>query len=197
MVTKDLKKIWAALQFCWFIDHPKLQDKFHFCIEYATEGWHWVWKLFCRFTAQPLVKTVFEQGFATCFAYGQTGSGKTHTMGGDFNGKVQVGSSSSFVCNFLMLLSKYFSSGFWGHFLNWPWKIKRSRRLLSEGISWRRRKLLQDCSRGIYALTARDVFKYLNGKEYKRDGLSVSCSFFELYGDKVGSSSSNCLLFCL
>lgn len=26
---------------------------------------------------------------ATCFAYGQTGSGKTHTMGGDFNGKVQ------------------------------------------------------------------------------------------------------------
>jgi len=26
---------------------------------------------------------------ATCFAYGQTGSGKTHTMGGEFNGKVQ------------------------------------------------------------------------------------------------------------
>ena len=46
--------------------------------------------LICRFTAQPLVKTVFEQGFATCFAYGQTGSGKTHTMGGDFNGKNQV-----------------------------------------------------------------------------------------------------------
>lgn len=43
-----------------------------------------------RFTAQPLVKTIFNQGFATCFAYGQTGSGKTHTMGGDFEGKVQV-----------------------------------------------------------------------------------------------------------
>lgn len=42
-----------------------------------------------RFTAQPLVKTIFEGGFATCFAYGQTGSGKTHTMGGDFSGKVQ------------------------------------------------------------------------------------------------------------
>lgn len=42
-----------------------------------------------RFTAQPLVKTVFEGGMATCFAYGQTGSGKTHTMGGDFNGKTQ------------------------------------------------------------------------------------------------------------
>ncbi|CAH2267482.1 jg12905 [Pararge aegeria aegeria] len=26
---------------------------------------------------------------ATCFAYGQTGSGKTHTMGGDFQGKMQ------------------------------------------------------------------------------------------------------------
>jgi kinesin family protein 2/24 len=32
-----------------------------------------------RFTAQPLVKTIFQGGFATCFAYGQTGSGKTHT----------------------------------------------------------------------------------------------------------------------
>lgn len=36
-----------------------------------------------KYTAQPLVKTVFEGGFATCFAYGQTGSGKTYTMSGD------------------------------------------------------------------------------------------------------------------
>lgn len=36
-----------------------------------------------KYTAQPLLKTVFEGGFATCFAYGQTGSGKTHTMSGD------------------------------------------------------------------------------------------------------------------
>ncbi|XP_061098472.1 kinesin-like protein KIF2C isoform X1 [Conger conger] len=42
-----------------------------------------------RFTAKPLVQTVFEGGVATCFAYGQTGSGKTHTMGGDFSGKNQ------------------------------------------------------------------------------------------------------------
>ncbi|ALC48876.1 Klp10A [Drosophila busckii] len=42
-----------------------------------------------RYTAKPLVKTIFEGGMATCFAYGQTGSGKTHTMGGEFNGKVQ------------------------------------------------------------------------------------------------------------
>ncbi|KAJ3606065.1 hypothetical protein NHX12_028108 [Muraenolepis orangiensis] len=33
-----------------------------------------------RFTARPLVETIFERGMATCFAYGQTGSGKTHTM---------------------------------------------------------------------------------------------------------------------
>lgn len=42
-----------------------------------------------RFTAQPLVQTIFEGGMATCFAYGQTGSGKTHTMGGDFHGRTQ------------------------------------------------------------------------------------------------------------
>ncbi|XP_062509227.1 kinesin-like protein KIF2A [Corticium candelabrum] len=42
-----------------------------------------------RYTAQPLVETIFDRGMATCFAYGQTGSGKTHTMGGDFHGKDQ------------------------------------------------------------------------------------------------------------
>uniref|UniRef100_A0A672IFR7 Kinesin-like protein n=2 Tax=Salarias fasciatus TaxID=181472 RepID=A0A672IFR7_SALFA len=42
-----------------------------------------------RFTAKPLVQSIFEGGMATCFAYGQTGSGKTHTMGGDFHGRQQ------------------------------------------------------------------------------------------------------------
>jgi len=42
-----------------------------------------------KFTAQPIIRTIFDGGFATCFAYGQTGSGKTHTMGGDFTGKEQ------------------------------------------------------------------------------------------------------------
>ncbi|XP_031779768.1 kinesin-like protein Klp10A isoform X1 [Nasonia vitripennis] len=42
-----------------------------------------------KYTAKPLVATIFDGGMATCFAYGQTGSGKTHTMGGDFNGKTQ------------------------------------------------------------------------------------------------------------
>ncbi|OQR77637.1 kinesin protein KIF2A-like, partial [Tropilaelaps mercedesae] len=41
-------------------------------------------ELVYRYTAKPLIKTVFEGGMATCFAYGQTGSGKTHTMGGSF-----------------------------------------------------------------------------------------------------------------
>lgn len=34
--------------------------------------------LSARFTARPLVHTIFQGGKATCFAYGQTGSGKTH-----------------------------------------------------------------------------------------------------------------------
>lgn len=42
-------------------------------------------ELVYRYTAQPLVASIFEGGMATCFAYGQTGSGKTHTMGGDFS----------------------------------------------------------------------------------------------------------------
>lgn len=45
--------------------------------------------IFGRYSAKPLVQTIFEGGMATCFAYGQTGSGKTHTMGGDFQGKTQ------------------------------------------------------------------------------------------------------------
>jgi kinesin family protein 2/24 len=66
-----------------------------------------------RYTAKPLVQTIFEGGMATCFAYGQTGSGKTHTMGGDFQGKTQ------------------------------------------------------DCKRGIYAMAAKDVFKFLKSPKYK------------------------------
>lgn len=46
-------------------------------------------ELVYKYTAKPLVHTIFDGGMATCFAYGQTGSGKTHTMGGDFQGKTQ------------------------------------------------------------------------------------------------------------
>ncbi|XP_043952652.1 kinesin-like protein KIF2A [Gambusia affinis] len=84
-----------------------------------------------RFTAQPLVETIFDRGMATCFAYGQTGSGKTHTMGGDFSGKNQ------------------------------------------------------DCSKGIYALSARDVFLMLKKPVYKKLDLQVFATFFEIYSGKV------------
>ncbi|XP_035641778.1 kinesin-like protein KIF2A isoform X3 [Oncorhynchus keta] len=84
-----------------------------------------------RFTARPLVETIFEKGMATCFAYGQTGSGKTHTMGGDFSGKNQ------------------------------------------------------DCSKGIYALAARDVFVMLKKPCYRKLELQVYATFFEIYSGKV------------
>ncbi|TRY64977.1 hypothetical protein DNTS_024648 [Danionella cerebrum] len=84
-----------------------------------------------RFTARPLVETIFDRGMATCFAYGQTGSGKTHTMGGDFSGKNQ------------------------------------------------------DCSKGIYALAARDVFLMLKKPNYKKLDLQVYATFFEIYSGKA------------
>ncbi|MEQ2168068.1 Kinesin-like protein kif2c, partial [Goodea atripinnis] len=46
-------------------------------------------ELVYKFTAKPLVLSIFQGCMATCFAYGQTGSGKTHTMGGDFTGRQQ------------------------------------------------------------------------------------------------------------
>ncbi|XP_076331186.1 kinesin-like protein KIF2A isoform X3 [Tachypleus tridentatus] len=88
-------------------------------------------ELVYKFTAKPLVQTIFEGGMATCFAYGQTGSGKTHTMGGDFQGKSQ------------------------------------------------------DCTKGIYALAANDVFKILNSAKYRSEDLIVASSFFEIYSGKV------------
>ena len=43
----------------------------------------------------------------------------------------------------------------------------------------------QDCSQGIYALSARDVFKLLKSPKYKNNNLVVSCSYFEIYSGKV------------
>uniref|UniRef100_A0A5S6Q861 Kinesin-like protein n=1 Tax=Trichuris muris TaxID=70415 RepID=A0A5S6Q861_TRIMR len=83
-----------------------------------------------KFTAQPLVETIFNGGTATCFAYGQTGSGKTHTMGGQFAGRNQ------------------------------------------------------EVNYGIYAFTARDVFR-LASSQYKHLQVSIFCSFFEIYSGKV------------
>uniref|UniRef100_A0A915E294 Kinesin motor domain-containing protein n=1 Tax=Ditylenchus dipsaci TaxID=166011 RepID=A0A915E294_9BILA len=74
-------------------------------------------KGFVWFTAQPLVRTIFQRGFATCFAYGQTGSGK-HTQ--------------------------------WVEYL-------------------REARAQQDCTNGIYALTATDVFKMLNSADNRNE----------------------------
>ncbi|KAM9500784.1 kinesin-like protein KIF2C isoform 2-T2 [Clarias gariepinus] len=70
------------------VDLTKYLDNqpFHFDYSFDEDASN---DLVYRFTARPLVKTIFEGGRATCFAYGQTGSGKTHTMGGDFSGKAQ------------------------------------------------------------------------------------------------------------
>ncbi|KAG0421573.1 hypothetical protein HPB47_002535 [Ixodes persulcatus] len=88
-------------------------------------------ELVYKYTARPLVQTIFDGGMATCFAYGQTGSGKTHTMGGDFSGRTQ------------------------------------------------------DCSKGVYALATKDVFRLLRSPKHRGDALAVSCSFFEIYSGKV------------
>ncbi|XP_056644414.1 kinesin-like protein KIF2A [Diorhabda sublineata] len=87
-----------------------------------------------KYTAQPLVKTVFEGGFATCFAYGQTGSGKTYTMSGNVNDAKE---------------------------------------------------------KGIYALTAADIFNEIRSPKYRNLALTVSCSFFEIYVKKVSDLLNN------
>lgn len=105
-----------------YLDNQKFRFDFSFDESTSTD-------LCYKYSAQPLVRTIFEGGNAMCFAYGQTGSGKTYTMGGDFSQKNV------------------------------------------------------DCSKGIYALTARDVFKQIHGKF--KNQLEVYCTFFEIYCGKV------------
>jgi kinesin family protein 2/24 len=61
------------------LDLTKYLENHHFTFDYAfdeTCGNNLVY----RYTAKPLLESIFEGGVATCFAYGQTGSGKTYTM---------------------------------------------------------------------------------------------------------------------
>eukprot|EP00051_Salpingoeca_urceolata_P012834 m.159950 g.159950 ORF g.159950 m.159950 type:complete len:733 (+) comp17614_c1_seq1:304-2502(+) len=44
---------------------------------------------------------------------------------------------------------------------------------------------VQDCTNGIYALSAADVFRLNKLPENREKNLGVSCSFFEIYGGKV------------
>ncbi|KAB1269380.1 Kinesin-like protein KIF2C [Camelus dromedarius] len=70
------------------VDLTKYLENQAFCFDFAFDEMASN-EVVYRFTARPLVQTIFEGGKATCFAYGQTGSGKTHTMGGDLYGKAQ------------------------------------------------------------------------------------------------------------
>ncbi|XP_012872242.1 PREDICTED: kinesin-like protein KIF2C [Dipodomys ordii] len=70
------------------VDLTKYLENQAFCFDFAFDETA-TNEVVYRFTARPLVQTIFEGGKATCFAYGQTGSGKTHTMGGDLSGKAQ------------------------------------------------------------------------------------------------------------
>ncbi|KAM5248245.1 LOW QUALITY PROTEIN: kinesin-like protein KIF2C [Ctenodactylus gundi] len=70
------------------VDLTKYLENQAFCFDFAFDDTASN-EVVYRFTARPLVQTIFEGGKATCFAYGQTGSGKTHTMVGDMYGKAQ------------------------------------------------------------------------------------------------------------
>ncbi|XP_040914330.1 kinesin-like protein KIF2A [Toxotes jaculatrix] len=135
--TKDLDVITIPSRDVVMVHEPKQKVDLTRYLENQTFRFDYAFdenstnEMVYRFTAQPLVETIFERGMATCFAYGQTGSGKTHTMGGDFSGKNQ------------------------------------------------------DCSKGIYALSARDVFLMLKKPNYKKLDLQVFATFFEIYSGKV------------
>ncbi|XP_046862709.1 kinesin-like protein KIF2A [Xenia sp. Carnegie-2017] len=112
------------------VDLTKYLDNHKFRFDYSFDETA-TNELVYRYTARPLIETIFNQGMATCFAYGQTGSGKTYTMGGNMINKNQ------------------------------------------------------EITKGIYALAAHDVFKYLKNSKHKNKDLVISCSYFEIYGAKV------------
>jgi kinesin family protein 2/24 len=70
------------------VNLTKFLENQHFIFDYAFDE-TCCNDLVYKYTAKPLVQTIFEGHMATCFAYGQKGSGKTHTMVGDFQGKTQ------------------------------------------------------------------------------------------------------------
>ncbi|CAJ1070087.1 kinesin-like protein KIF2A isoform X1 [Xyrichtys novacula] len=137
MTAKDLDVITIPSKDVVMVHEPKQKVDLTRYLENQTFRFDYAFdenstnEMVYRFTAQPLVETIFERGMATCFAYGQTGSGKTHTMGGDFSGKNQ------------------------------------------------------DCSKGIYALSARDVFLMIKKPNYKKLDLQIFATFFEIYSGKV------------
>lgn len=57
------------------VDLTKFLENHNFRFDYAFDD-TCNNELVYKYTAKPLVQTIFEGGMATCFAYGQTGSGK-------------------------------------------------------------------------------------------------------------------------
>ncbi|XP_004699537.1 kinesin-like protein KIF2C [Echinops telfairi] len=112
------------------VDLTKYLENQAFCFDFAFDDTASN-EVVYRYTARPLVQTIFEGGKATCFAYGQTGSGKTHTMGGDLSGRGQ------------------------------------------------------NAAKGIYAMASRDVFLLKSQPRYRKLGLEVYVTFFEIYNGKV------------
>jgi len=53
----------------------------------------------------------------------------------------------------------------------------------------------QDCKKGIYAMAAKDVFRFLNSPNYSPLNLVVTASFFEIYSGKVIDNSHEQLTF--
>uniref|UniRef100_A0A8C5LEN5 Kinesin-like protein n=1 Tax=Jaculus jaculus TaxID=51337 RepID=A0A8C5LEN5_JACJA len=95
LAKKEIDVIFVPTKTLLLVHEPKLKvdltkylENQAFCFDFAFDETASN-EVVYRFTARPLVQTIFEGGKATCFAYGQTGSGKTHTMGGELNGKTQ------------------------------------------------------------------------------------------------------------
>ncbi|KAJ8936394.1 hypothetical protein NQ318_010801 [Aromia moschata] len=150
------------------VDLTKYLENQHFRFDYvfdeACDN-----ELVYKFTAKPLVKTIFEGGMATCFAYGQTGSGKTHTMGGEFKAR-QFSLFRKVLINLAEIKDKYFTGG------NKRFSIANSINI--ETIS--KNYLVKMESKW-----PKTFFKLLSHPKYARNNYVVSASFFEIYGKLV------------
>ncbi|KAM5291457.1 LOW QUALITY PROTEIN: kinesin-like protein KIF2C [Glossophaga mutica] len=93
--TKEIDVISVLSKCLFFLHEPSIKvdltkslKKQAFCFDFALDE-RTSSEVVCKFTARPLIHTIFQGGKVTYFAYGQTGSGKTHSMGGSLYGKAQ------------------------------------------------------------------------------------------------------------
>ena len=111
-------------------------------------------------------------GASTCFCFGQTASGKTFTLFGAEGGQFQqsealAGSSSS---------SSSSSGGSGGG--------------VADGLTGPKIDGLDPELDGLYVLAAQEAFRRLGGAEARAQGLRLTLSMFEIYGQKVTCSST-------